>query len=231
MIRLFTLSGILTLITFMGAAADQGALDQIVSAAKAACLQGSGFTFEAKMSGDIVFGKTRPTAEADLRSNIRGESVAPGLIAQQIKVVASQQIGDCMRPYLDKVAELILGQASGAEITRSDAATALDLGDCPESPSNLFYDETQRTKTFMCSCPAQLGPGGSVWGSSVYNLSSNICITAIHGGAIARGTEAQVLLHWAPSPPVFRGTTQNGVTSHAQPAPSASGAFVIAPVK
>jgi hypothetical protein len=216
----------LALITNEVQAADQAIIDQVVNIAKVGCLLGNEFTFDAKANGDITFAKLRPGAEAGLHTNIKNDPGAPGIIDQQLKLVASQQIRDCMKPYIDKLAELILGQAS--QITSADASTALDLGDCPDAASLIFDNEIQRTKTFLCSCPA-FPTGNTIWGTSVYSLQSPICKSALHAGVYKKGAKSQVLLRWVASPPVFRGTTRNDITSAAIPKPDDDGAFVIAP--
>jgi hypothetical protein len=148
-------------------AVEQATIDQVVNVAKIGCLLGNEFTFDAKANGDITFAKLRPGAEAGLHTNIKEDPGAPGIIDQQLKLVASQQIRDCMKPYIEKLAELILGQASGNPITSANAAIALDLGDCPLQGAAIFTNEATKTQTFSCDCPAQPEIGGYMVGTSV----------------------------------------------------------------
>jgi LCCL domain len=211
-------------------AVDQTTIDQVVNVAKIGCLLGNEFTFDAKANGDITFIKLRPGAEAGLHTNIKEDPGAPGIIDQQLKLIASQQIRDCMKPYIQKLAELILGQASGNQITSIDASAALDLGDCPDYAGNLWNDYPDRT--YRCKCPvipeSQIRSG--VWGTSVYTLGSVICSAAIHTGAVKRGQPGEILLHQVAAPPVFRSTMQNGIDSGIETSTQKYG-FVIAPAR
>jgi hypothetical protein len=72
----------------------------VVNVAKIGCLLGNEFTFDAKANGDITFIKLRPGAEAGLHTNIKEDPGAPGIVDQQLKLIASQQIRDCMKPYI-----------------------------------------------------------------------------------------------------------------------------------
>lgn len=148
-------------------AVDQTTIDQVVNVAKIGCLLGNEFTFDAKANGDITFIKLRPGAEAGVHTNIKEDPGAPGIIDQQLKLIASQQIRDCMKPYIQKLAEIILGQASGNQITSIDASTALDLGDCPNFAGQGGLWNDRPDQTYRCKCPAipesSLGGVGQVW--------------------------------------------------------------------
>jgi LCCL domain len=210
-------------------AADQAIIDQVVGVAKIGCLLGGEYTFDAKANGDITFRKILPGAEAGLHTNLKEDPGAPGIIDQQLKVIASQQIRDCMKPYIDKLVELILGQVSGpSTITSAEAKSALDLGDCPDVGAEVFVTDDNKLETFLCSCPAHFGKP-DVKGSNPYGSGSFICASALHAGAIKYGTASQILLRWVPSPPVFKGSTRNGVVGGASSQPDPRGAFVVAP--
>jgi hypothetical protein len=103
-----TLALSVSFVSNMAQAADQAVIDQVVSVAKIGCLLGNEYTFDAKANGDITFTKLRPGAEAGVHTNIKDDPGAPGIIDQQLKLVASQQIRECMKPYVEKLAELIL---------------------------------------------------------------------------------------------------------------------------
>jgi hypothetical protein len=96
-------------------AVDQTTIDQVVNVAKIGCLLGNEYTFDAKANGEITFTKLRPGAEAGLHTNIKEDPGAPGIIDQQLKLIASQQIRDCMKPYVQK-----LRTHSRASFWRSD---------------------------------------------------------------------------------------------------------------
>ena len=221
MFKLFMLpllaAAALTAIVPPAQAVDQTTIDQVVNVAKIGCLLGNEFTFDAKANGDITFTKLRPGAEAGVHTNIKDDPGAPGIIDQQLKVIASQQIRDCMKPYVQKLAELILGQASGNQITPIDATAALDLGDCPYSAELSLWD-SDPDRTYRCSCPAikdlDRGPGGfTVSGTFVYQLGSSLCLSAIHAGVLQRGQAGQILVRLVPAPPVYKSTLQHGVHS------------------
>jgi LCCL domain-containing protein len=212
-------------------AVDQTTIDQVVNVAKIGCLLGNEFTFDAKANGDITFIKLRPGAEAGVHTNIKEDPGAPGIIDQKLKLIASQQIRDCMKPYIQKLAELILGQASGNQITSIDASTALDLGDCPYSTGGLLWNDYP-DRTYRCKCPVipESQISSNVTGTSVYTLDSNICSAAIHTGAVKRGQPGVILLRQVPAPPVFRSTTQNDIESRISTSPAKYG-FVISPAQ
>jgi LCCL domain len=218
MFKLFMLpllaAAALTAIVPPARAVDQTTIDQVVNVAKIGCLLGNEFTFDAKANGDITFTKLRPGAEAGLHTNIKDDPGAPGIIDQQLKVVASQQIRDCMKPYVQKLAELILGQASGNQITPIDATAALDLGDCPDRAFGDLWD-SDPDRTYRCSCPAikQLEGNYPTAGTFVYELGSGLCLSAIHAGVLQRGQAGQILVRLVPAPPVFKSTLQHDVHS------------------
>jgi hypothetical protein len=212
-------------------AADQATIDQIVGVAKIGCLLGGEFSFDAKANGDITFNKILPGAEAGIHTNLKEDPGAPGIIDQKLKVIASQQIRDCMKPYVDKLVDLILGQTSNPPtITSAEAKTALDLGDCPSVAFQVFKDYDTKLDTYICSCPAHMDIS-TIEGSSPYSLGNNICSSALHAGAIKRGVSSQVLLRWVPSPPVFKGSTRNGVEARSRSDSESEGAFVVIPAQ
>jgi hypothetical protein len=88
---------------------------------------------------------------------------------------------------------------------------ALDLGDCPDIANGFEIG-----KTYACACPpsaAADSPAGAVYGTLVYAYDSNICAAAVHSGALKAATAGRVSLQMVDSPPVFKGTTQNGIKS------------------
>jgi LCCL domain len=209
-------------------AADQATIDQVVNVAKIGCLLGNEYTFDAKANGDITFTKLRPGAEAGLHTNIKDDPGSPGIIDQQLRLIASQQIRDCMKPYVQKLAELILGQASGNQITSIDASAALDLGDCPSTAGSIWDADPDRT--YRCSCPATVN-SSDVWGTSIYELGSNICGSAVHAGALQRGKPGAILVRQVSAPPIFRSTTQNGIHSGLETSSPRKYGIVISPAQ
>jgi LCCL domain len=92
------------------------------------------------------------------------------------------------------------------------APAALDIGDCPDAAYGFEIG-----KTYACACPpsvlADSPPAGSVYGTVVYTSDSNICVAAVHAGALKAATAGRVSLQMIDSLPVYKGTTQNGVKS------------------
>jgi hypothetical protein len=107
------------------------------------------------------------------------------------------------------------------QATTPDAANALDLGDCPGTATGF-----DQGKTYLRACP--VSPSGVVYGSGIYTPDSNICVAAIHAGSLRTGAPGSVIVRMMASPPVFKGTTQNGVKSEAWPR-STGTAFQVAP--
>ena len=120
----------------------------------------------------------------------------------------------------------------------ADQATidqALDLGDCPSlaaysSAASVFTNDDTKLHTFICLCQAHINIFNIV-GSSPYSLGNDICVSALHAGAIKRGVSSQVVLRWVPSPPVFKGSTRNGVEASSRSDSDRQGAFVVIPAQ
>jgi len=97
------------------------------------------------------------------------------------------------------------------------AAKANNLGDCPT-------DRNAKIRlpkgTYACTCPAVDVKNATItWnltGTQVYALSkSNFCAAAVHAGALKPDTAGRIKFEIIDSPPLFRGSTQNGITSQA----------------
>nr|WP_255599356.1 LCCL domain-containing protein [Hasllibacter sp. MH4015] len=65
--------------------------------------------------------------------------------------------------------------------------------------------------TTQCACPAN--PSGTIWGSAVYTADSNICMAALHAGAIPI-TGGNITVTTSGRLESFPGSVQNGVTSN-----------------
>jgi hypothetical protein len=65
---------------------------------------------------------------------------------------------------------------------------------------------------------------GRVYGTDVYSLDSYVETAAVHAGLVQPGEEKVLLVEIIPSPPRFKGSTRNGITSAARDA-FPSGAF------
>ena len=108
------------------------------------------------------------------------------------------------------------------------APTALDIGDCPDIANGFEIG-----KTYACACPASASvdsPAGAVYGTLVYAYDSNICSAAVHAGVLKAATSGRVSVEMVDSPPVFKGTTQNGVKSEVW-ATASTAAFQFSPAR
>jgi hypothetical protein len=119
------------------------------------------------------------------------------------------------------VCQAALGQApTGAPVAAPPMAApaALDVGDCPDIAGGFEIG-----KTYACACPPSGtadAPAGTVYGTLVYAYDSNICAAAVHAGALKAATAGRVSVQMIDSPPVFKGTTQNGIKSEVWATPS-----------
>ncbi|RKG85976.1 M57 family metalloprotease [Corallococcus terminator] len=68
----------------------------------------------------------------------------------------------------------------------------------------------QNGQQIRCNCSAV--SGGSVWGTDLYTDDSNVCVAAVHAGAIA-STGGTVLVTIQPGQGSYTGTTRNGITT------------------
>jgi LCCL domain len=122
------------------------------------------------------------------------------------------------------------GQTPKAPLAAATVAApiALDIGDCPDIAGGFEIG-----KTYACACPPSASadaPAGSVYGTLVYAYDSNICAAAVHAGVLKAATSGRVSVEMVDSPPVFKGTTQNGVKSEVWATPSTA-AFQFQPSK
>ncbi len=77
---------------------------------------------------------------------------------------------------------------------------------CPETFENEPVPLT-------CTCTAEAGRTGAVWGTGTYTADSRICRAAIHAGVIPPGGGGTVIVSPAPGQQAYRGTQANGITT------------------
>ncbi len=58
---------------------------------------------------------------------------------------------------------------------------------------------------------------GAVWGTNVYTADSDLPAAAVHAGVLSAGERASITVTIVPSPPVFGGSSNHGVTSRGWP--------------
>ena len=89
----------------------------------------------------------------------------------------------------------------------NSAADAQAQGDLPSCSS---YPGGQAS--YSCSCPPMSEAYGFVWGTDVFTLDSDVCMAALHAGAIGIGGGA-VTASALPGQASYVGTMSNGVPS------------------
>jgi hypothetical protein len=91
-----------------------------------------------------------------------------------------------------------------------------DGGPVAADPGNLSNYDNQIGKTFRFRVTGAVN--GSVWGTDVYTTDSTLSTAAVHAGVLGAGQAGVVRVTIMPSPPMFVGSTRNGVTSSPWPA-------------
>ncbi|MFP2926969.1 M57 family metalloprotease [Pyxidicoccus sp. 3LG] len=101
-------------------------------------------------------------------------------------------------------------------------------GQTPPPSSCSSYDFTsyrgQNGTRIPCSCEAV--SGGSVWGTDLYTDDSNVCVAAVHAGAIS-SSGGVVVVTIQPGQSSYTGSTRNGITTSSWGA--WSGSFSVSP--
>jgi hypothetical protein len=100
-------------------------------------------------------------------------------------------------------------RALGAHDDADDGPVAAD-------PGTLSNFGAQIGKTFRFRVTGAVN--GSVWGTDVYTTDSTLATAAVHAGMLGAGQTGVVRVTIVASPPMFVGSTRNGVTSSPWPA-------------
>ncbi|WP_164018312.1 M57 family metalloprotease [Pyxidicoccus trucidator] len=79
------------------------------------------------------------------------------------------------------------------------------------SSYNFMSYRGQNGTQIQCSCAA--GSAGTVWGTDLYTDDSNVCVAAVHAGAIP-STGGTVVVTIQPGQSSYTGTTRNGITTN-----------------
>lgn len=85
------------------------------------------------------------------------------------------------------------------------AGTAAAQAPCPTSFEG-------RTAPLTCTCSAEAGRSGAVWGSGMYTTDSRICRAAVHAGVIP-ADGGVVRVEPAPGQRSYASETQNGIAT------------------
>ena len=101
-----------------------------------------------------------------------------------------------------------------------DATTAAAIENAPDSLMRL---QGNIGKTYRFKVTGNTG--GSVWGSDVYTTDSSLETAAVHAGVLKPGQTGIVKVTFVAPPPIFNGTTRNGVSTY--PYTTFPGAFKV----
>jgi hypothetical protein len=126
-----------------------------------------------------------------------------GKITTPILKVTTSQFGD-LEVKLADVFSLRGPLVGDAEVEPRDVLS---------DPGHLAGYQNQVGKTFRFRVTGTIT--GSIWGTGVYTTDSTLALAAVHAGVLQPGQTGIVRVRIVASPPVFAGSTRNGVTSSA----------------
>jgi len=141
------------------------------------------------------------------------QSKIAGRIPAATLKVSTSQFGD--QPM--KLSDVRSLSVPGAE---SEPAAAAAIENAPDSLMRL---QGNIGKTYRFRVTGNVN--GSVWGSDVYTTDSSLETAAVHAGVLKPGQTGIVKVTFLAPPPVFNGSTRNGVTT--SPYLSFPGAFKV----
>jgi hypothetical protein len=121
---------------------------------------------------------------------------------------------------------------SDVRILRSALAAIeeTEAKDAPTGPDNMVALQNQLGRTFVFKVTGALGgaapvlgagggglvrvgQGGGVWGTELYTADSALAVAAVHAGVLRPGQTGLIKVKMVPPPPLYEGSTRNGVTS------------------
>ena len=120
-----------------------------------------------------------------------------------------------LQPLSLKVVTFQFGEQ---EVKLSDLMSMRSLSVEPEEPKNVLEDPGTLVKhhnligkTFHFRVTGK--NNGSVWGTGTYTSDSSLAVAAVHAGAVKVGETKAVKVKIVAPPPMFQGSTKNGVTT------------------
>lgn len=131
-----------------------------------------------------------------------GESKFAGRIVGTTLKATTFQFGD----VTVKLADL---RALRSPLAGEEEPVARGVIDAPPSLVNL---QNEFGKTFNFRVTG--GAGGTIWGTDVYTIDSTLGLAVVHAGILKPGQTGVVRVKIVAPPPMFVGSTRNGVTSH-----------------
>jgi hypothetical protein len=170
-----------------------------------------------KMTGDAsahaqqVLAELKKLPEAD--TLIEGDSLATdddSLIAGRVGVATLKidtfQFGELKLKLVD-VRELSQGK-----LVRAAAAEKLETYEAQGSVMILPNYQQLMGKTFYLRTIGR--DNGSVWGTGLYTLDSDVGTIAVHMGKLKVGETGLIKVQMVPDPGSYTGSTQNGITTN-----------------
>ncbi|MDM7914564.1 MAG: LCCL domain-containing protein, partial [Candidatus Eisenbacteria bacterium] len=175
----------------------------------------------------------RGNGRYDASSSLCEAALHAGVIARAGDAVTFWRQPDCPRLWGSAANGVVSGNSASSTATFSftaepppcppPASTAADLKPCP----GLFSQELEAMpegSSFDCTCAYDKYGKGSLWGTRVYYIGSNVCDAAQHAGIVERkGSTVTVFLGGACDR--FRGSRSYGKVSDSRRKPGRSMAF------
>jgi hypothetical protein len=131
------------------------------------------------------------------------DSKLTGRIEAAVLAATCTQFGDV---------QLKLGDMRSLAVVAAVADETAALPADPD-PGSLIGFQDKLGKTFRFRVTGAVT--GSLWGTDVYTADSALAVAAVHAGVLKNGDTGVVNVTMLASPPMFAGSTRNGVTSMA----------------
>ena len=107
--------------------------------------------------------------------------------------------------------ELTLKLHDAVGLRGGSASAPVEEGEVADAPPTLMQLQQQVGKIFRYKAVGVLQ--GSVWGTDVYTLDSQLGAAAVHAGALKNGQTGVVKVRVIAGQPAYNGSIRNGVTS------------------
>ena len=205
--------GILTAVSaLMSGAAAVGSLTNLASAQPAPPA-----VAEAADQADSRLATILEGHAADVgRLETRVRAARGKLLTETIDRLQKLQDEHCRAARLDAalaVREAIRGLQREADVVAASAAQPSTAA--PPGPDSLTRLATKIGDTYLFTITG--ANRGSIWGTDVYTLDSNLAVAAVHAGALAVGETGAVKVTIVDSPAEHVGSHRHGITTGSWP--------------
>ena len=205
--------GILTAVSaLMSGAAAVGSLTNLASAQPAPPA-----VAEAADQADSRLATILEGHAADVgRLETRVRAARGTLLTETIDRLQKLQDEHCRAARLDAalaVREAIRGLQREADVVAASAAQPSTAA--PPGPDSLTRLATKIGDTYLFTITG--ANRGSIWGTDVYTLDSNLAVAAVHAGALAVGETGAVKVTIVDSPAEHVGSHRHGITTGSWP--------------